>query len=129
MLKASGTDILLLSAFIRHRHARQAVGDRDHSSRQRGGAPFRPKISGGGRLYPPAQKGSIFHRVLQFIDFEAGRKDAQAELGRLIDFKYRLRGGKRGRPAKARTFLESPSHGPNSQSRPGAAWNTNFSIR
>lgn len=38
--------------------------------------------------FTPAQKGSIFHRVLQFIDFEAGRKDAQAELGRLMELRY-----------------------------------------
>ena len=59
--------------------------------------------------FTPAQKGSIFHRVLQFIDFEAGRKDAQAELSRLIKLKYLT-------PAegavvdlqKLRAFLESP---------------------
>lgn len=38
--------------------------------------------------YTPAQKGTIFHRALQFADFAAGRQDAAAELLRLTQKGY-----------------------------------------
>ncbi len=59
--------------------------------------------------FTPAQKGSIFHRVLQFIDFEAGRQNAQGELDRLTERRY-LTPTERDAVdvQKLRTFLESP---------------------
>lgn len=38
--------------------------------------------------FTPAQKGSIFHKVLQFADFEKGKENASSELQRLIDNGY-----------------------------------------
>ncbi len=38
--------------------------------------------------FSAAQKGSIFHRVLQFADFSLGREDAKKELMRLKDANY-----------------------------------------
>ena len=58
--------------------------------------------------FTPAQKGSIFHRVLQFIDFEAGRKDVRTELDRLTELKY-LTPAERNvvNVEKLKTFLQS----------------------
>ena len=59
--------------------------------------------------FTPAQKGSIFHRVLQFIDFEAGRKDAHAELSRLVKLRYLTPAeGEAVDIQKLCVFLESP---------------------
>ena len=38
--------------------------------------------------FTPAQKGSIFHRALQFADYAAGRRDPDGELARLADRGY-----------------------------------------
>lgn len=38
--------------------------------------------------FTPAQKGSIFHRALQFADYAAGREDPEAELFRLTEAGY-----------------------------------------
>lgn len=38
--------------------------------------------------FTPAQKGSIFHRALQFADYAAGRRDPDGELARLVDRGY-----------------------------------------
>ncbi len=38
--------------------------------------------------FTPAQKGTIFHRALQFSDYNHGVADPQAELQRLIDRQY-----------------------------------------
>ncbi|MEG2597141.1 MAG: 3'-5' exonuclease, partial [Oscillospiraceae bacterium] len=46
-----------------------------------------PKFMGE-KEFTSAQKGSIFHRVLQFCDFHAGQLDAQAELDRLTALRF-----------------------------------------
>ena len=38
--------------------------------------------------FTPTQKGTIFHRALQFADFALGKEDAQKELDRLIEKGY-----------------------------------------
>ena len=41
-----------------------------------------------GFSFTPAQKGTIFHRALQFSDYEKGAADPEAELSRLIEARY-----------------------------------------
>lgn len=68
-----------------------------------------PPDLAGKRELTPAEKGSIFHRALQFADFEKGAADPAAELARLVEGGWLSKAeGETIAPDQFEAFFRSP---------------------